>query len=320
MLIFAPIFLYMEQLRALIVCSGNKGRVNPFISEQVDALSKIGVITEYYIIKGKGIKGYLTNMLPLHNKIREGKFDIIHAHYGLSGLLSAIQRKVPVITTFHGSDIHQKSIRRLSWLAAKLSAHSILVEKSFIDKLKLKKNYTVLPCGIDLKVFTPVERNEARKQMKYDPAEQLVLFASSFDNKVKNYGLARSAVGKLPGIRLIELKSYTRQEINLLMNAADALLLTSFKEGSPQVVKEAMACNLPVIATAVGDVPEIVEGIPGNHIVPYDPDVIADALKNVLDQKIRPANRPRILGYDNIRVAKIIRKIYYTSIKKIPIA
>lgn len=306
----------MEQLRALIVCSGNKGKINAFISEQVDALSGIGVETEYYIIKGKGIKGYLSNLVSLQKIIRKGKYDVIHAHYGLSGLIAALQRKVPVITTFHGSDIHQKNIRKLSWMAARLSAHSILVEKSFIEKLNLKEKYTVLPCGIDLQVFNPIAQDEARKQMALNQHEQLVLFSSSFDNKVKNYPLAQSAVGKIPGTRLIELKSYTRQQINLLMNAADALLLTSFNEGSPQVVKEAMACNLPVIATAVGDVPEIVEGIAGNHIVPYDPDIIAAALKDVLKQKIRPDNRSRIVGYDNTRIAKTIRRIYYTTIKK----
>jgi teichuronic acid biosynthesis glycosyltransferase TuaC len=305
-----------QPLQVMIVCSGNKGHINPFITEQVKALNRIGIQTEYYIITGKGFSGYLKHFFRLNRAIRKADVDLVHAHYGLSGLLAVFQRSVPVVITFHGSDVHQKKVRVLSKLAARLSAYNILVEKSFAEKLGLRKNYTVLPCGVDMDVFNPVSKPEARALLNYSSDEHLVLFSSSFSNKVKNYPLAQSAVEKVPGTKLIELKSFTREQVNLLMSAADALLLTSFNEGSPQVVKEAMACNLPVIATPVGDVAEILDGIEGNYIVPYSPDVISSTIKMVLGKKIRPNNRPKIKSYDNIRIAKIIRRIYCDVLKK----
>jgi glycosyltransferase involved in cell wall biosynthesis len=304
-----------QPIKVMIVCSGNKGSINPFITEQVKALNRIGIRTEYYVITGKGFSGYLKHFFKLNRAIRKSKSDIVHAHYGLSGLLAVFQRSVPVVITFHGSDVHQKKVRALSKLAARLSAYNILVEKSFAEKLGLAGNYIVLPCGVDMDVFNPVSKPEARALLNYTSDEHLVLFSSSFTNKVKNYPLAQSAVEKLPGTKLIELKSFTREQVNLLMSAADALLLTSFNEGSPQVVKEAMACNLPVIATPVGDVAEILDGIEGNYIVPYNPDVISSMLKMVLGKKIRPNNRQKIKSYDNVRIAKIIRRIYCDVLK-----
>jgi teichuronic acid biosynthesis glycosyltransferase TuaC len=305
-----------QPLNVLIVCSGNKGSINPFITEQVKALNRIGIQTGYYVITGKGFSGYLKHFFRLNKAIRKQGVDIVHAHYGLSGLLAVFQRSVPVVITFHGSDVHQKKVRVLSKLAARLSAYNILVEKSFAEKLGLQKNYTVLPCGVDLDVFQPVSKPEARARLNYSSEEQLLLFSSSFTNTVKNYPLAQSAVEKVPGAKLIELKSFTREEVNLLMSAADALLLTSFNEGSPQVVKEAMACNLPVIATPVGDVAEILDGIEGNFIVPYNPDIISSTIRIVLDRKMRPNNRQKIKSYDNMRIARIIRRIYCDVIKK----
>ena len=86
-------------MKILILCSKNSGRIAPFITDQVEALQKAGVVCEYFTVEGKGVKGYLRNFIPMMRKIREFQPDIIHAHYGLSGLLANLQRKVPVVTT-----------------------------------------------------------------------------------------------------------------------------------------------------------------------------------------------------------------------------
>jgi len=303
-------------MRVLIVCSGNKGRISAFIKDQVDALNKKGVPTDYFLINGKGIKGYFSNYFRLKKLLSGGKYSLIHAHYGLSGLLAVLQRRIPVVVTFHGSDVNQRAVYKFSKLASQLSAYNIVVEESFVKKLDLKKKYAILPCGVDFDTFTPLDKQTERKKLSYADDEIIILFSSSFSNKVKNYPLAKEAADKIQHARMIELDGYTRPEINALMNAADLLLLTSFSEGSPQVIKEAMSCNLPIISTGVGDVPRILANTKGNFIVGYNIDEIITAANSITRSNQRSNGRDAILGkYDNKHIADELINIYQ-SIKK----
>lgn len=304
-------------MNILIVCSGNKGKVNPFIAEQVDSLKSTGIATHYFFINGKGVLGYLSNLQRLRKRVRSGEYQLIHAHYGLSGLLSVMQRKIPVVTTFHGSDIKKKKVLGLSRLAARFSAYNIVVEKSFKDLLKVADKTSVIPCGVDFNNFFETDKLSARKMLGYSESQPLVLFTSSFDNPVKNYALAKAAIELTPSDPfLIELKNYSREQVNLLMNAADVLLMTSFTEGSPQVVKEALTCRLPVVSTPVGDVPELAKQTEGITIVPYDAAVIAEALEQKLAKRIRTNYNQHILLYDNRKIAQQVKNIYLTILKK----
>ncbi len=302
-------------MRVLIVCSGNKGKINPFITEQVNALTKKGIAFDYFLIKGHGFTGYLSKLRALRKKLTENSYDLIHAHYGLSGLLAILQKKLPVVITFHGSDVMKGKVLFLSRLAAHRAAHNIVVEGSFGQRLRTR-NYSTIPCGIDLTTFYEVNPIQARQLLGLSPDQPLVLFTSAFDNPVKNYPLAKEAIKctKLqPG--LVELKNYTRQEVNLLMNACNLLLMTSFSEGSPQVVKEAVACRLPVVSTPVGDVARLAEQIKGIHIVPYEANKIALAIDHVLEQGVRIKENELIQDYDNEKVADRIKTVYLSIIK-----
>ena len=255
-------------------------------------------------------------MRELLKFIKRYDIELIHAHYGLSGLLAAIQRKIPVVITFHGSDINQKSTRHFSKLASKLSKYNIVVEKSFIGKIKLRKNYSILPCGVDLSVFKTVSKHEARSALNINESEKIILFSSSFNNPVKNYPLAKEAADKIPGAKLVELAGYSREQVNLLMNAADILLMTSFNEGSPQVVKEALACNLPVVSTPVGDVPELLKGVNACRIVSYNSSEIASAIQQIISPPTRSDGNIKITSYDNRVIAKRLIKIYQSVLIK----
>lgn len=305
--------IFIEEIifmNLLIVCSGNKNKINSFISEQAEAVSNLDVRVYYFLIKGKGITGYLKNRRELIKYVRANNIDIIHAHYGLSGLLAVLQRNVPVIVTFHGSDINQRKTRYLSRLASLLSSHNIFVEKSFADKLKSRGKYTLLPCGVDLDNFRPLEKTEARKFLSWNEHEKIVLFSSAFRNSIKNYPLAKAAVRKVPNARLVELHGYSRSEVNVLMNAADVLLLTSLSEGSPQVVKEALACNLPIVSVPVGDVPVVTIGVSGVKITSYESDDIAIALKQILSNNKRSNGRTAVAKFDNKLIASALVAIY----------
>jgi Glycosyltransferase len=256
--------------------------------------------------------GYLQNFGSLKRKIKEFGPDIIHAHYGLCGVLANLQRRVPVVTTFHGSDINLPTVLKWSKIAMALSAHSIFVSKRNIAIAGPKKNFSLIPCGINLSDYPEMSKEEARKALGWPLEAKKVLFAGAFDNKVKNAPLAKDAVALLPGVDLVELKGFSRSEVSVLMNAADALLMTSLTEGSPQVVKEALACNCPVVSVDVGDVGEVVVNVEECAIVPRSPEKIAGALKLVLERGVRIRGRERIVdnGMTNDIAVEKLMSVY----------
>lgn len=301
-------------MKILIVANHNKGHFTPFIVEQVDALIRLGVEVDFFGVHGKGFFGYLSNLPALKRKIRECNPDMIHAHYGLSGLLANLQRKVPVVTTYHGSDIHSKGKNLfLSKIAIRLSAYNIFVSEGLQEQSGYTgSNQCVLPCGVDATTFSPMERNEARKLLGWDASSKYVLFAGAFDNDVKNSHLAKAATALVPEARLIELSGYSREQVNWAMNAANCLLMTSFREGSPVVVKEAMLCGTPVVSVNVGDVKKIISGIEGCHVTSYDAHDIANSLRLALTFNGKTNGRQRIIeqGLSNESIAKHIVEIY----------
>ena len=299
-------------MKILIVCSSNSGSIAPFILEQGDALTGIGVVVEYFTIRGKGIAGYLGNYKKLLAKINGFNPDIVHAHYGLSGLLANLQRKVPVVTTYHGSDINNTWIFLFSRLCMMLSAHNIFVSSKNLTTSGLTRNQSLIPCGVDINLFSPVDKVLARKDMGLDNAFTYILFAGAFQNKVKNAALAQASVAGIPKVTLLELKDYSREQVALLMNAVDVALMTSLTEGSPQFVKEAMACNCPVVSVPVGDVSEVLTGVEGCYISTYEPADVAEKIRLVLETGKRIEGRERIiyLKLDSDSVARRILEVY----------
>lgn len=299
-------------MKILIVCSKNSGKIAPFILEQGESLLRLGVEVDCYPIVGKGLIEYWKNRKSLFRKIKLFQPDIIHAHYGLSGLLANTQRKIPVVTTYHGSDINDPKIFPFSRLNMLLSAHTIFVSEKNALKSGLSKGFTILPCGVDTNLFVPDLKAESKKLLGLDSKQKLVLFSGAFDSTVKNSALALSALALLPDVRLIELKNYSRSQVASLMNAVDVALMTSFTEGSPQFIKEAMACNCPIVSVPVGDVPFVLEGIEGCFIADYDAVAIAAKIKMALKFGKRTEGRTRImeLGWSTEKVAEKLLSLY----------
>lgn len=304
-------------MKVLIVARCKNGKYAPFITEQVDAVRKQGVDCQYFGITGKGIGGYLRQFPGLMKAIRDFRPDIIHAHYGLCGLLSNYQRCVPVVTTYHGSDINDSKVFRLSKKAIRRSRFNIFVSQKNIDMAKPKNDFALIPCGIDLDDYPLTEKSEARRILGLDSTRKYVLFSGSFDNPVKNAPLAKEAMKRVPEATLLELKGYSRPRVGVLMQAVDALLMTSFTEGSPQVVKEALACGCPIVSVDVGDVRERVSGIDGCFIADTDASSLADSLRQALAFTGRTRGREVILkeGLTNERIASRLVEIYYSCLK-----
>ena len=305
-------------IKALVVCSFKEklnAHIAPFVKEQVGALQGIGIECEVFLVKGNGISGYLKQLKPLKKKIKAFRPDVIHAHFGLCGLLANLQRKVPVITTYHGSDINDKKAFPFSKMAMRLSAWNIFVSRKTLEIAKPKQNHSLLPCGIDLSDLQLTPKREARQRMKLDLDKRYVLFAGAFNNQVKNAPLAKEAVELLncSSVELLELKGYSREEVSLLMCAADALLMTSFTEGSPQVVKEALACGCPIVSVDVGDVKERVEGVEGCYVAETrNAEEMSGLMRNALAFEGRTNGKEKIIadGLDNRQVAGKLMEIY----------
>lgn len=299
-------------MRILIVARCKNGRYAPFITEQVEAIEKQGVDCEYLGVDGKGVLGYLRQIPKLKRAIRDFRPDIIHAHYGLCGLLANYQRKVPVITTYHGSDINAPKAFRFSKKAIRRSRFNIFVSQKNVDIAHPRKDFALIPCGICLEDYPIIDKAEARQQMGLSPSGKYVLFAGAFDNPVKNASLAKAAMRLVPDAELLELKGYSRPQVAALMQAVDAFLMTSFTEGSPQVIKEALACGCPIVSVDVGDVMERIEGIDGCSISGREPEALVCSIKKALDFEGRTNGRQAVekSGLSNDAIAARIISVY----------
>jgi teichuronic acid biosynthesis glycosyltransferase TuaC len=304
-------------MKVLIVANKNSGSFSSFVIEQGSSIAYEGAEVEYFGVIGKGWTGYLSCRKKLIKKIEECKPDLIHAHYGLCGLLANLQRKVPVVITFHGSDIQSSTmIRCLSRLAMYLSKYNIFVLKSMPDRVGYKKkNYSVVPCGVNLSVFKPMDMVEARKRLNWNTKDIYVLFAGRFDNPVKNPLWAKKCIALAGNCKLIELKGYKRIEVNLLMNACNLLLVTSISEASPQVVKEAMACNHPIVSTDVGDVRSVFGETKGCYITSRNEVDCVEQIRKAIRFSMKYSQtdgRGRVidLGLDIHEIAQKIISLY----------
>ncbi len=304
---------------------------NRVVVTQGRSLEAAGVEIDYFPLTGRGPGSYLRAISDVRRRLGSSGADIVHAHYGISGFagwLAAGRR--PVVVSFMGSDLLGSQSRRggitagsrlVSLFSIVLArwCYSLSVVKSFPMREKLLRNTpcAVIPNGVDIRAFCSSDRLGARSQLNLDPDEYLVLFPSGRDNPEKNYDLASLAVGRLGerGFRLLEVNNAGREEMNLLFNAADMLLVTSFHEGSPNVVKEAMACGCPVVSTDVGDIAWLFGQTPGHFLSVSDAaemSVAIEAAARFRREHGFTTGRERImqLGLDSVTVAGIIKDHY----------
>jgi len=318
-------------LKVLFISSGKNGPgISPFIRAQGESLKKMDVDLDYFMIERHGLLGYLRSALRLRKHLRSNTAAILHAHYGLSAWVCLIaRRKEKLVVSFMGDDIlgtnrADGSVTRISLLLARIN---VFFARKYYDHVIAKSEAmhtrlntacpALIPNGVDLCRFKPSTKLEARNNIGIAQEAKLVIFASDPSRAEKNYRLAQRAVElmKNPEIILVPVFQRTPESMPEYYNAADALVLTSFHEGSPNVIKEAMACNCPIVSTDVGDVAWLIDGVEGCYLTSFDPNDVAAKLFLALkfaETKGRTKGRERLieLGLNSESVAKRIIAVY----------
>jgi teichuronic acid biosynthesis glycosyltransferase TuaC len=289
-----------------------------FVKDQAEDLRKAGIEVDVLFFNGRQSKlNYPLGVLFYWRQLLKKRYDIIHAHYALSGVVARLQFRHPVVVTYHGVEVldtHQAPwLTTLSRKAAPLFDRVIVVAQAEKDILN-RPNVTVIPCAIDLDAFEPLPLPEARTQLGLPMDKPLVLWAGEHWRHQKRFELVEEAMAlvqqKCPEAELVLVSNQPHEVIPVYMSACDALLLTSRYEGSPMVVKEAMACNLPVVSTRVGDVPEVIGGVEGCFLVEPDAEEVADRLLWVLNWRQRTNGREHIQHLTSGPITRRVIEVY----------
>ena len=287
-----------------------------FVRDQVEALRSIGHPVDVHVIEGgQGPARYPKSLPLLRRRLAHGDFDVVHTHHALSGLAfwlaAAPGRRPPWLLTHHGIEVFQGWQAPLAaWLTARADK-TIVVSPAMAEQLGLGAA-EVLPMGVDLAKFVPEEKGTARARLGLPQDGPVVAWVGT-DRPEKRLTLAHAAVSVLrrdvPGARLMVVQGRDHDEVPSWLCAADVLLLTSTCEGAPVVVKEALACDRPVVSTDVGDVRGILSQIPGCFVSPATPNALADSLGAALEHG--PVDGRRIMqDYDVRRVASRLADTY----------
>jgi glycosyltransferase involved in cell wall biosynthesis len=161
---------------------------------------------------------------------------------------------------------------------------------------RVRARNRVIPDGVDRTRFTPAGRDDARRQLGWDP-DEIVVLSVGRRSPIKRLELAEEAVAvarrRVPALRWHAVTDVAPEDLPPYYSAADCLLHTSISEGSPNVVKEALACDLPVVATPSGDIPELLDGVAPSALCPADPQALAEAVIRCAADRRRSNGRAR---------------------------
>jgi len=222
--------------------------------------------------------------------------QVVHVHYGtMTAFFTVTVSRVPVVVTYHGSDLNRTPTdgfwrdlfgRLLSQFAALGAAGIICVSEALRARLWWRRGKVrIIPMGVELDRYVPIPRDEARLRLSW-PLDQFIVIFNASRPGIKRLDIAEATAHAVRAsgvdVRLHLLTGDTSQEeMPVLLCASDALLLCSDREGSPTMVKEAMACDLPVVSSDVGDVRERLHGVNPGAVVAQDADELARALLEV---------------------------------------
>ncbi len=293
-----------------------------FVKEQVRSLEKLGVEADVLHVDGRSdTRNYLRAFARYRDRLRSGKYDLVHAHYVLTGIVARSQRKLPLVLTHHGIEVLRGWQAPLSWAMTRLADRTIVASPAMKKRLGLG-SVRVIPSGVDMELFRPMSREDARQRLGWPLDRRVVLFVG-LPRPEKRIDVVHAAMDRLnAGGSKAHLEviagQLPREEIPVYMSAADVLVLTSDGEGSPMVVKEACACDLPVVSVDVGDVAEIIGSIPGCAICERSAEDVAEKLGGVLTRRARTDGRARVRHLRRESIARKVLDVYEEALRDHP--
>jgi len=303
----------------------------PFIVRQVEFLRKAGVDIDVFFFRGaKNPANYLRAWLEVRKKLRQNSYDLIHAQWGQSGPI-ALPTRLPLVVTFRGGegegliDINGKCtplghvLRAVGqWMSRR--ADELVMVSSHMQQFFPNRTFDVIPSGLDFSKLPLIPQDEARRQLGLHASKPLVLFVGNPADQWKRYALARDVFSRLDkslDAEFVLAWGVPHNRVPVYMNACDAMLFTSFYEGSPNVIKEALACNLPIVSVPVGDVPVRLSGVSGCAVCPdTDPDQMAATLSGILKNKARTNGRDAVRELDENVLSQRMIGIYQRAMAK----
>lgn len=305
-----------------------------FIKSQVESLRNAGLEVDVCVLEGTGIGKYLRGLRQLRAQATCGGYDVIHAHYMYTGWVARLSCRRPLVVSYMGSDVlgtttHSGRRRLLSFvlhlvganLLALVASH-VIVKSRQLRSLLLTRRQSLVPNGVDLDLFRPMDPVPTIARLSHD--KRYVLFAGKPSNPRKRFWLAQHVMrlvqSALPDAELVWLERETPRQVALFLNAVDCLLLTSTHEGSPNILKEALACNLPVVSVDVGDAAERIAGVDNCQVVAAgEPPQLAAAVLGVLHSRRRSANGREAVAHLAITaVAQTIIGVYARCVRPSP--
>jgi glycosyltransferase involved in cell wall biosynthesis len=303
-----------------------------FVKAQMESLRPLGVNFDVLFVNGRESKwNYFRGVRQVRSQLRTKRYDLIHAHFGLSGWVARWQFRVPVVVSFMGDDVLGRPtksgrntpgghlLRFSGFILARLATSVIVKSPQMASKLRMSSAH-IIPNGVDLNLFRPMEQMQARKLLGLDPGKKFVLFPYNPNEVRKRFDLIQAAVAlarrQIPGLELLMARGLPQEQIPLYMNAADVLVMASMAEGSPNALKEAMATNLPVITVDVGDAAELIGPTAGCHLVRREAAPMAEKIVEVCHRGGRTNGRERIRKLSMEAVARQIVEVYAGVVRR----
>lgn len=243
-----------------------------FVKEQIESLSKLNIDCDIFFINGreKGKLEYLRSIIKLHQKLKSEKYDLVHCHHVFSAvifILTGQNKRIKSIVSFQNDPLDESKYNLFDIVKNRIDYWIFKNNSSYADGIR----GFYLPNGVNAKFFKPINKTDAKNKIGLEVDKKYALFVSSnYQRKQKRYDRFCAVLDGLreKGIEIHELQmiNVKRELVPYYFNAASFHLLTSDFEGSPNSVKEAMACNIPVVSTNVGDVKILLEGVHGSYV------------------------------------------------------
>lgn len=299
---------------------------NAPLLRQIESLRERDIDVEVIDMAGIPMLKYLFAIPKMYLRLRH--VDIVHGHFGFCGWLGRLQFFKPLVVSFMGDDLlgeptDSGEITRLSRVMVQMNkrlaplARKVIVKSAEMGRVIAPASSTVVANGVDTELFYPIETRVAREQLGWDLEERVILFPGNPKNPRKGHELAVRATKHAEEllndkIRLQPMWGVKPNEVPIYMNACNAMWMTSMIEGSPNVVKEGLACNLPIAAVPVGDTVELLTGVPGCEVRPRDPKQLGEVMAKILSSEVECEGRETLERHrlDLASVAEKVESVY----------